>query len=41
MLILTEDVSPELALATIESIKVSGVFRASKAVKDALSSRIL
>jgi Arc/MetJ-type ribon-helix-helix transcriptional regulator len=34
------DVSPELARNTIESITVRGVFRASKAVKDALADRI-
>ena len=40
LFILTDDVTPELALATIKSVKVSGVFRASKAVKDALGDRI-
>ncbi|HKD97162.1 MAG TPA: hypothetical protein VKB69_06100 [Micromonosporaceae bacterium] len=40
MLILADDVSPELALETIESIQVSGVFRAGQAVKDALGERI-
>jgi Arc/MetJ-type ribon-helix-helix transcriptional regulator len=34
------DVSPELAKATITSVKIVGVFRASKAVKDALVDRI-
>ncbi len=34
------DVSPELALATIESVKVHGVFRAPPAVKAALAGRI-
>ena len=34
------DVSPELALAAIESITVLGAFRASAAVKRALASRI-
>jgi Arc/MetJ-type ribon-helix-helix transcriptional regulator len=37
---IAEDVSPELALATIESITVLGAFRASLAVKAALASRI-
>ena len=34
-----EDVSPELALATITSVEVLGAFRAPKAVKAALTSR--
>jgi mannose/fructose/N-acetylgalactosamine-specific phosphotransferase system component IIC len=34
------DVSPELALATIESITVLGALHASSAVKTALASRI-
>ena len=33
------DVSPELALATIESIEVLGALRTSPAVKAALASR--
>jgi Arc/MetJ-type ribon-helix-helix transcriptional regulator len=33
------DVTPELALATIESVEVLGAFRASKAVKAALAAR--
>lgn len=33
------DVSPELALATIESVEVLGSFRASRAVKAALADR--
>jgi Arc/MetJ-type ribon-helix-helix transcriptional regulator len=37
---LAEDVPPELALATIESIEVLGTFRASPAVKAALAGRI-
>lgn len=37
---IAEDVTPELALATIESITVLGVLQASKAVKAALSDRI-
>jgi Arc/MetJ-type ribon-helix-helix transcriptional regulator len=34
------DVPPELALQTIQSVKVIGVFRASKSVKEALADRI-
>jgi len=34
-----EDVSPELALATIASVEVLGAFRASQAVKAALAPR--
>ncbi|HEX2361029.1 MAG TPA: hypothetical protein VHI11_03045 [Jiangellaceae bacterium] len=34
-----EDVSPELALATITAVEVLGAFRAPQAVKDALASR--
>jgi Arc/MetJ-type ribon-helix-helix transcriptional regulator len=37
---IADDVSPELALATIESIDVLGAFRASPAVKAALAERI-
>ncbi len=37
---LGNDVSPELARATISSLKIVGVFRASQAVKDALKDRI-
>ncbi len=37
---IAEDVSPELALATIDSIEVLGAFRASPAVKAALAERI-
>ena len=33
------DVSPELALATISSVEVLGAFRASRAVKEALATR--
>jgi Arc/MetJ-type ribon-helix-helix transcriptional regulator len=36
-----EDVSPELALATIDSIVVLGAFRASNEVKAALAGRIM
>lgn len=35
-----DDVTPELALATIESIVVLGAFRASREVKTALAERI-
>jgi Arc/MetJ-type ribon-helix-helix transcriptional regulator len=38
--IIAEDVTPELALATIESITVLGALQANKAVKAALSDRI-
>jgi Arc/MetJ-type ribon-helix-helix transcriptional regulator len=34
-----DDVSPELAVATIASVEVLGAFRASKAVKAALAAR--
>src|ERR1700693_6109326 len=37
---IAEDVTPDLALATIESIAVLGALHASKAVKAALSDRI-
>ena len=37
---IAEDVTPELALETIESITVLGALQASKAVKAALSDRI-
>jgi hypothetical protein len=37
---IAEDVSAELALATIDSITVLGAMRASPAVKAALSGRI-
>ena len=37
---IAEEVTPELALATIESITVLGALQASKAVKAALSDRI-
>jgi Arc/MetJ-type ribon-helix-helix transcriptional regulator len=40
LLTIGSDVSPELALQTIQSIKVVGVFRASTAVKEALADRI-
>ncbi|WP_036264489.1 CopG family transcriptional regulator [Methylocapsa aurea] len=38
---IADDVTPELALETIESITVLGALQASKAVKAALSGRIL
>jgi Arc/MetJ-type ribon-helix-helix transcriptional regulator len=41
MLYIEKDVTPELARATIKSIKVLGVFRASDEVKEALADRIL
>lgn len=37
---LENDVTPELARATIESISVRGMFRASPEVKEALADRI-
>jgi Arc/MetJ-type ribon-helix-helix transcriptional regulator len=37
---IAEDVSPELALATIDSIEVLGALRASAAVKASLAGRI-
>jgi Arc/MetJ-type ribon-helix-helix transcriptional regulator len=37
---IAEDVSPELALASIDSITVLGAFRASERVKRALAGRI-
>lgn len=36
-----DDVSPELALATIASVEVLGAFRASRAVKAALAPRTI
>ena len=36
---IANDVSPELALATISSVEVLGAFRASRAVKEALATR--
>ena len=36
-----DDVPPDLALATIASVEVLGAFRASRAVKAALASRIV
>lgn len=40
LLVIDDDVAPELAAATIESLKVVGVLRANKAVKDALADRL-
>ena len=40
MLVLDRDIPPELAARTINSIRVFGTFRASQAVKDALSDKI-
>ena len=37
---IADDVPPELALATIESLEVLGAFRASPAVKAALAGRM-
>jgi Arc/MetJ-type ribon-helix-helix transcriptional regulator len=37
---ISDDVTPELALETIDSIEVLGAFRASPAVKAALADRI-
>ncbi|AHY46636.1 Hypothetical Protein RradSPS_1353 [Rubrobacter radiotolerans] len=37
---LADDIDPELALDTIESITVLGTFRAPRALKDALAGRI-
>ena len=37
---ISDDVPPELALATIDSVEVLGAFRASRAVKAALADRI-
>jgi Arc/MetJ-type ribon-helix-helix transcriptional regulator len=36
---LADDVTPELARETIESVRVRGIFKASKAVKEALADR--
>jgi Arc/MetJ-type ribon-helix-helix transcriptional regulator len=40
LLHLQEDISPELALEVVESIRVRGMFLASEAVKAALSERM-
>ncbi len=36
---LADDVTPELARETIESVRVRGIFKAGKAVKEALADR--
>ncbi|MCL4868889.1 MAG: CopG family transcriptional regulator [Anaerolineae bacterium] len=36
---LDDDIDPDLALAVLESIKIYGVFRANKAVREALAER--
>jgi len=38
--VLAKDVTPELAVRTIERLKVHGILRAPQAVKDALASRM-
>ena len=40
MLILTDDITPQLALDTIQSITIHGVFKAPDDVKEALKDRI-
>ncbi len=40
LLVIEEDVSPELAKATIESVKVLGVFQVNKAVREAIADKI-
>ncbi len=40
MFILTDDVTPNLALDTIQSVTVRGVFKAPDDVKEALSERL-
>ncbi len=40
MLMIEDDVEPELADAVFESIQVYGVFKASKAVKQVLADRV-
>lgn len=41
LVVIGDDVAPELALATIESVAVLGAFHASAAVKTALRQRII
>lgn len=41
MLILDHDITPELALKTIKSVKVYGTLRASEEVREALKDRII
>ncbi len=40
LFILSDDVTPELALDTIQSVTVRGVFKAPEDVKDALQERL-
>ncbi len=40
MLILADDITPELALDTIQSITVHGVFKAPEEIKEVLKDRI-
>lgn len=40
LVVVEDDVTPELALATIDSVSILGAFHASPAVKAALSDRI-
>ncbi len=40
MFILTDDITPQLALDTIQSVTVRGVFKASEDVKAALEDRL-
>lgn len=40
MLILADDITPELALDTVQSITVHGVFKAPEDIKEALKDRI-
>jgi flagellar biosynthesis regulator FlbT len=40
MMVIEDDVTPEVADKTIEAIKVMGVFRAPEGVKAVLSDRI-
>jgi Arc/MetJ-type ribon-helix-helix transcriptional regulator len=41
MVAFTDDISPELAAKTIESIRVFGVLKANKAIKAVLAERML
>ena len=41
MLVLTKDITPELARETIETIKVHGTFKAPEPVREALADRIV
>lgn len=40
MIVIADDVTPELARETIAQLKIHGVFRASQEVQDALQDRI-